>query len=107
MYTYRELEIATNNFSEDKKIGGGEYGDVYKGVLNDGTVAAIKKLHMLNHNSSNQKHEDRSFRFEVSCFHFIYCYPFLSTFLCLFIVSMFTTNTVQYLHIIFIQYPSC
>ncbi|CAE5960357.1 unnamed protein product [Arabidopsis arenosa] len=30
VYTYKELEIATNNFSEGKKIGSGGYGDVYK-----------------------------------------------------------------------------
>lgn len=77
MYTYKELEIATNNFSEENKIGSGGYGDVYKGVLSDGTVAAIKKLHMLNDNASNQKHEERSFRLEVSLAHFIYCPFFL------------------------------
>lgn len=78
VYTYKELEIATNNFSEEKKIGSGVHGNVYKGVLSDGTVVAIKKLHMLNDNASNQKHEERSFRIEVSSAHFIYC-SFLST----------------------------
>ncbi|KAG7588587.1 Protein kinase-like domain superfamily [Arabidopsis suecica] len=76
VYTYKELEIATNNFSEGKKIGSGGYGDVYKGVLRDGTVAAIKKLHMLNDNASNQKHEERSFRLEVDLLSRLQC-PYL------------------------------
>jgi serine/threonine protein kinase len=73
VYTYKELEIATNNFSEEKKIGN---GDVYKGVLSDGTVAAIKKLHMFNDNASNQKHEERSFRLEVDLLSRLQC-PYL------------------------------
>ncbi|KFK35611.1 hypothetical protein AALP_AA4G013600 [Arabis alpina] len=80
VYTYKELEIATNNFSEEKKIGSGGYGEVYKGILNDGTVAAIKKLHMPsplpNPNGSNQKHEDRSFRLEVDLLSRLQC-PYL------------------------------
>ncbi|XP_010414925.1 PREDICTED: serine/threonine-protein kinase CDL1-like [Camelina sativa] len=76
VYTYKELEIATNNFSEEKKIGSGGYGDVYKGVLSDGTLAAIKKLHMLNDNASNQKHEERSFRIEVDLLSRLQC-PYL------------------------------
>ncbi|KAL1188140.1 putative serine/threonine-protein kinase PBL7 [Cardamine amara subsp. amara] len=76
VYTYKELEIATNNFSEEKKIGSGVHGDVYKGVLTDGTVVAIKKLHMLNDNASNQKHEERSFRIEVDLLSRLQC-PYL------------------------------
>ncbi|XP_006392484.2 probable serine/threonine-protein kinase PBL7 [Eutrema salsugineum] len=75
VYAYKELEIATNNFSEGKKIGSGGYGDVYKGVLSDGSVAAIKKLHMID-NGSNQKHEERSFRLEVDLLSRLQC-PYL------------------------------
>ncbi|XP_020213190.1 putative receptor protein kinase ZmPK1 [Cajanus cajan] len=42
-YTYSELKQATKGFSEE--IGRGAGGVVYKGVLSDNRVAAIKKLH--------------------------------------------------------------
>eukprot|EP00262_Sarcandra_glabra_P000822 TRINITY_DN10889_c0_g5_i1.p1 TRINITY_DN10889_c0_g5~~TRINITY_DN10889_c0_g5_i1.p1 ORF type:complete len:460 (+),score=39.06 TRINITY_DN10889_c0_g5_i1:207-1382(+) len=44
MYTYRELRIATEDFSPANKIGEGGFGSVYKGKLRGGLVAAIKVL---------------------------------------------------------------
>ncbi|KAK7313271.1 hypothetical protein VNO77_37899 [Canavalia gladiata] len=44
IYTYKELKIASNNFSPANKIGEGGFGSVYKGLLKDGKVAAIKVL---------------------------------------------------------------
>ncbi|KAJ7981808.1 Protein kinase superfamily protein [Quillaja saponaria] len=44
LYTYKELRIATENFSPANKIGQGGFGSVYKGKLKNGTVAAIKVL---------------------------------------------------------------
>lgn len=41
-YSYKELQDATNNFSE--KLGQGGFGSVYRGVLLDGTRIAVKKL---------------------------------------------------------------
>ena len=41
-FSFKEMEIATENFSEATQIGHGGYGKVYKGVLADGTVVAIK-----------------------------------------------------------------
>ncbi|VAI93126.1 receptor-like serine/threonine-protein kinase SD1-7 [Triticum dicoccoides] len=40
------LETITNNFSEDRKVGSGGYGDVYRGMYN-GDEIAVKKLHHL------------------------------------------------------------
>ncbi|KAL9289868.1 hypothetical protein ACSQ67_024374 [Phaseolus vulgaris] len=42
-YTYSELKQATKGFSEE--IGRGAGGTVYKGMLSDNRIAAIKKLH--------------------------------------------------------------
>ncbi|XP_058100201.1 G-type lectin S-receptor-like serine/threonine-protein kinase At5g24080 isoform X2 [Magnolia sinica] len=41
-FGYRDLQIATNNFSE--LLGTGGFGSVYKGSLGDGTLVAVKKL---------------------------------------------------------------
>ncbi|KAK7364263.1 hypothetical protein VNO80_12792 [Phaseolus coccineus] len=38
------IEAATNNFSNDKRIGKGGFGEVYKGILFDGRQVAVKKL---------------------------------------------------------------
>ncbi|KAL5580479.1 hypothetical protein UlMin_012921 [Ulmus minor] len=40
-FTYAEMATATNNF--DSEVGQGGYGKVYRGVLADGTVVAIKR----------------------------------------------------------------
>lgn len=42
-FSFKEMEIATENFSEATQIGHGGYGKVYKGVLADGTFVAIKR----------------------------------------------------------------
>ncbi|XP_062228286.1 putative leucine-rich repeat receptor-like serine/threonine-protein kinase At2g24130 [Phragmites australis] len=42
--SYRELVDATDGFSEVNLIGKGGYGHVYRGVLYDGTVVAVKVL---------------------------------------------------------------
>ncbi|PAN24702.1 hypothetical protein PAHAL_4G246200 [Panicum hallii] len=41
-YTYKELQDATNNFSD--KLGQGGFGSVYLGILPDGSRIAVKKL---------------------------------------------------------------
>ncbi|XP_044507451.1 class V chitinase-like isoform X2 [Mangifera indica] len=43
-YTLCDLEAATNGFSIENKLGQGGYGTVYKGVLPNGQIIAIKKL---------------------------------------------------------------
>ncbi|CAJ1970784.1 unnamed protein product [Sphenostylis stenocarpa] len=42
-FDYEEMASATNNFSNSAQIGQGGYGSVFKGLLPDGTVVAIKR----------------------------------------------------------------
>ncbi|KAI3758920.1 hypothetical protein L6452_06493 [Arctium lappa] len=58
-YTLRELEIATNGFSDENVIGEGGYGIVYSGVLMDNTMVAVKNL--LN----NRGQAEKEFKVEV------------------------------------------
>ncbi|KAJ8466221.1 hypothetical protein OPV22_028773 [Ensete ventricosum] len=44
IYTYKELKIATDDFCTANKVGEGGFGSVYRGILKDGTVVAIKML---------------------------------------------------------------
>ncbi|KAL0643590.1 hypothetical protein Bca4012_041880 [Brassica carinata] len=41
-FSYRELQNSTKNFSE--KLGGGGFGSVFKGALQDSSVIAVKRL---------------------------------------------------------------
>ncbi|XP_039120423.1 putative leucine-rich repeat receptor-like serine/threonine-protein kinase At2g24130 isoform X2 [Dioscorea cayenensis subsp. rotundata] len=50
--TYRELVEATGGFDLSRLIGSGSYGHVYRGVLSDGTVVAIKVLQFQASNST-------------------------------------------------------
>ncbi|KAI3446105.1 hypothetical protein Pfo_002770 [Paulownia fortunei] len=58
-YSLRELQIATNQFSGENVIGEGGYGVVYRGVLHDGSVVAVKNL--LN----NKGQAEQEFKVEV------------------------------------------
>ncbi|VAH13953.1 unnamed protein product [Triticum turgidum subsp. durum] len=40
------LQDITNDFSQQNKIGQGGFGEVYKGVLRNGVVVAVKRIHI-------------------------------------------------------------
>ncbi|KAG5234798.1 receptor protein [Salix suchowensis] len=56
---FATIELATNNFSDDNKLGQGGFGAVYKGILADGQAIAVKRL------SSNSGQGDVEFKNEV------------------------------------------
>ncbi|CAD6259252.1 unnamed protein product [Miscanthus lutarioriparius] len=43
-FSYEELDQATNGFHQDNMVGKGGYGEVYRGVLDDGRAVAVKRL---------------------------------------------------------------
>lgn len=58
-YSLNELLVATNQFTSANVIGEGGYGVVYRGVLQDGSLIAVKNL--LN----NKGQAEKEFRVEV------------------------------------------
>ncbi|XP_047339142.1 serine/threonine-protein kinase-like protein At3g51990 [Impatiens glandulifera] len=56
-FQFRELEIATNGFSDQNLIGKGSHGHVYKGILKGGQIIAVKKAIIVdssNHGIENE-----------------------------------------------------
>ncbi|KAK8940322.1 putative LRR receptor-like serine/threonine-protein kinase [Platanthera guangdongensis] len=43
-FSYREMQVATNNFSSKNILGQGGFGVVYKGRLRNGAVVTVKRL---------------------------------------------------------------
>jgi len=43
-FTINQLRNATENFSSRNEIGRGGFSKVYRGVLSDGTLLAVKRL---------------------------------------------------------------
>ena len=59
MISYQELCRGTNNFCESNLLGTGGFGFVYKGILSDGTIVAVKVL--------NQQLEGAFRSFDAEC----------------------------------------
>ncbi|KAL3523597.1 hypothetical protein ACH5RR_016431 [Cinchona calisaya] len=43
-FSLRELQVATNNFSNQNILGRGGFGNVYRGQLADGSLVAVKRM---------------------------------------------------------------
>nr|XP_034933053.1 putative cysteine-rich receptor-like protein kinase 35 [Populus alba] len=58
-FKFATIKLATNDFSDDNKLGQGGFGAVYKGILADGQAIAVKRL------SSNSGQGEVEFKNEV------------------------------------------
>ncbi|KAL7240353.1 hypothetical protein ACSBR2_006076 [Camellia fascicularis] len=54
VFSYTELEEATNNFDPYKELGDGGFGTVYYGKLQDGREVAVKRLYEHNYKRVTQ-----------------------------------------------------
>ncbi|KAJ0485184.1 putative protein kinase RLK-Pelle-WAK family [Helianthus annuus] len=54
LFTSHELEKATDNFNENRILGRGGQGTVYKGMLVDGRIVAIKKSKVIDESQLEQ-----------------------------------------------------
>ncbi|KAF7145086.1 hypothetical protein RHSIM_Rhsim04G0167700 [Rhododendron simsii] len=98
-FSLEELKEATSNFSSLNFIGEGSQGKVYKGILTDGTLVAIRSLKM------RKRHGIQSYRHQIELIsrlrhrhlvsfvgHSFECYPDDSSVSTIFLVQEFVPN---------------
>ena len=54
LFTSKELEKAIDRYNENRVIGQGSQGTVYKGMLMDGRIVAVKKLKIVGDSKLEQ-----------------------------------------------------
>ncbi|TYI63450.1 hypothetical protein E1A91_D09G018800v1 [Gossypium mustelinum] len=60
LFTSKEMEKATDYYNENRILGQGGQGTVYKGMLIDGSIVAIKKSKMVEGKNFDEKKVERS-----------------------------------------------
>ncbi|XP_024314405.1 calmodulin-binding receptor-like cytoplasmic kinase 2 isoform X2 [Brachypodium distachyon] len=60
-FSFQEICLATSNFSEQNRIGRGNFGTVYKGKLRDGSFIAVKRANK----NMYDRHLSAEFRTEI------------------------------------------
>ncbi|KAF8397377.1 hypothetical protein HHK36_016290 [Tetracentron sinense] len=54
VFTGKQMKKATNNFSKDRLLGSGGYGEVFKGIIDNGTLIAVKCAKLGNTKGTDQ-----------------------------------------------------
>ncbi|KAK1410810.1 hypothetical protein QVD17_37350 [Tagetes erecta] len=54
LFTSKELEVATDHYNENRILGRGGQGTVYKGMLVDGRIVAVKKSKIVDESQLDQ-----------------------------------------------------
>ncbi|KAI3747601.1 hypothetical protein L6452_10116 [Arctium lappa] len=47
-YNFKDLQLATNNFSNENILGKGGFGEVFKAILDDNNTVAVKKIEVVH-----------------------------------------------------------
>nr|XP_043634242.1 cysteine-rich receptor-like protein kinase 2 isoform X2 [Erigeron canadensis] len=56
-YNYKDLQVATNNFNNEYILGKGGFGEVFKAILDDNSIVAVKRLHV-QHARAKEEYEN-------------------------------------------------
>ncbi|KAH1092149.1 hypothetical protein J1N35_019406 [Gossypium stocksii] len=59
LFTSKEMETATDHYNENRILGQGGQGTVYKGMLIDGSIVAIKKSKMVEGMKFDEKKDEK------------------------------------------------
>ncbi|KAL0302739.1 UNVERIFIED_CONTAM: Wall-associated receptor kinase [Sesamum calycinum] len=66
LFKIEELEKATDKFSESRVLGKGGHGTVYKGMLSDGRIVAVKKANIIDDGAQVGQFINESLKFHCS-----------------------------------------
>lgn len=65
-FTFQELDVATDSFSLENKIGAGSFGVVYRGKLSDGREVAIKRGETTGPRAKKYREKESAFESELA-----------------------------------------